>query len=361
MGKLRSLEMVRAVAALLVVCFHTPIILGIPLTALPVPSLVRSSYHGVDLFFVLSGFIIAHIHASDIGRPWRLANYAFNRIARIYPAVWMMTLIACLLSTAGWGIVDTNIRPGSWNAFASLFLLPQEGDAILNVTWSLKYELVFYLLFAGLILDRRLGLLLLVMWQFAVLTITLSGSFETYGLMRFYLRSISLEFGVGLGCAWLVAQPLFIASTQKTLTQWGLLVGGVGVFIGGMVLRNHTHPADACCALGAGATILALVLLERSDRLWVPNVMVLLGGASYAIYLVHYSAISLVAYALPHVLAGAVPPVLFGPAVAFGALAGIAFERAFDRPTRRLLRERLKPLLLGDSGTPRLGIFRCSP
>jgi peptidoglycan/LPS O-acetylase OafA/YrhL len=66
--------MLRAIAALLVVAFHTPIILGLPVAALPLSSLVRSSYRGVDLFFVLSGFIIAHVHAVDIGRPGRWAT-----------------------------------------------------------------------------------------------------------------------------------------------------------------------------------------------------------------------------------------------------------------------------------------------
>lgn len=361
MGKLRSLEMVRAIAALLVVCFHTPIILGIPLASLPLSNLVSQSYRGVDLFFVLSGFIIGHVHAPDIGRPWRLGNYAFNRITRIYPAVWMMTGIASILSLAGWGIVDANIHPGLWNAFASLFLLPQDGDAILNVSWSLKYELVFYLLFAGLMLDRRLGVILLIAWQLAVFAIALALRVETSGLVGFYLRPISLEFGVGLGCAWLVAQPRFVAAMRVELIQWGLLAVGVEAFIGGMAFGGHKHLTDACCALGAGAIILSLVLLERSGRLRVPDLLVSLGGASYAIYLVHYSAISLVAYGLGHLLAGPVPALLYGPAVVSGALAGIAFDRFFDRPTQRFFRERLKPVLLGASVTTRPGIFRCLP
>jgi exopolysaccharide production protein ExoZ len=352
MQRLRSLEMLRAIAALLVVSFHTPIILAIPFAALPLSNIVHSSYRGVDLFFVLSGFIIAHIHAADVGHPGRLGNYAFNRVARVYPAVWMMTLVASILSGAGWGIVDAAIRPGLWNAVASVFLLPQTGDAVLNVSWSLKYELVFYFFFGGLIVDQWIGAALLATWQLALLTVALTPHFESLGPAGFYLRSISLEFSVGLACAWLIAQPRFVSAMRTGLTQWGLLVLGVGAFVSGMAIGSQSHLPDACCAFGAGAIVVALVLLEHSRRLWVPDVAVILGGASYAIYLVHYSAISVLAYALAHILDGPVPMAMYAPAVAFGTLMGVAFNHAFDRPVQRLLRERVKPLLLTANPKP---------
>ena len=58
---------------------------------------------GVDLFFVLSGFMIAHVHAPDFGRRVRLGNYIFNRVARVYPAVWVMTAFATGLCATGFG------------------------------------------------------------------------------------------------------------------------------------------------------------------------------------------------------------------------------------------------------------------
>jgi peptidoglycan/LPS O-acetylase OafA/YrhL len=344
--------MLRAIAALLVVSFHTPIILAIPYAALLFSGIVRSGFRGVDLFFVLSGFIIAHVHAADVGRPWRLGNYAFNRVARIYPAVWIMTIVASVLSATGWGIVDAAIRPGVWNVAASAFLLPQAGDAILNVTWSLKYELVFYLFFGGLILHSRLGAVLLGMWQLAVLVVCLLSRFEAFGLLGFYLRSISLEFSVGLACAWLVAQPWFVGAMRAGSIQWALLFLGMGGFIGGMAIGGHAHVVDASCALGAGVIIVALVLLERSGRLRVPDILVMLGSASYAIYLVHYSVISLLAYVLADFQAGPVSEIMFVPAVAFGALAGVLFDRAIDHPIQRYVRETLKPLLVGTGRRP---------
>src|SRR4051794_40346773 len=101
MKRYQSLEMLRAVAALLVVFFHTEFIFGSRTPTTPFGGMFAAGFRGVDLFFVLSGFIITYVHRTDVGRPWRLANYAFNRLARIYPAVWITTLLAGSLYMAG--------------------------------------------------------------------------------------------------------------------------------------------------------------------------------------------------------------------------------------------------------------------
>ena len=116
MQKLRSIEMLRAIAALLVVLFHAQGIFEQRTGVTPFAGLFVSGSRGVDLFFVISGFIIAHVHARDVGRPWRLANYVFNRAARIYPAVWITTLFAASLYAMGFGGAD---KAESWPGGAS--------------------------------------------------------------------------------------------------------------------------------------------------------------------------------------------------------------------------------------------------
>jgi exopolysaccharide production protein ExoZ len=347
MQKLRSLEVLRAVAVLLVVSYHTQIVFGAPTDTVFFEGIFSSGFRGVDLFFVLSGFIIAHVHASDIGRPCRLGNYVFNRTARIYPAVWIMTVLASGLSAAGFGIQDKAIKLGIWSVTAGVFLLPQAGDAIVNVTWSLKYELFFYLMFATLILNLRVGLALLIGWQAAVLLANICFKFESFGIGGFYLRSVCLEFSIGLACAWLIGQRNLVASMQAPAMQWVLLSAGTAAFVGGMLVGGHTRSTDIPCAFGAGAIIIGLVLLEQSARIRVPDVLVLLGSASYAIYLVHYSAISLLAVMLARVHVVAANEAMFLAAVASCVTAGVAFDQRVDQPVQRLLRERLKPALLG--------------
>lgn len=305
----------------------------------------NAGFRGVDLFFVLSGFIIAHIHAPDIGRPWRLGNYLFNRATRIYPAVWIMTLFAGTLYAAGFGGEDKAGKLAAWSVAASALLLPQAGDALVNVTWTLKYELFFYLVFAVLILDLRAGLALLATWQSAVFAAGMGLSPHALGLGGFYLRSLCLEFGIGMICAWLIGRPAFLIAMQRGFAQWLLLAAGVTGFIIGMAVDLYAS-AGILCALGAGAIVVGLILLERSGRLMVPDLLVALGGASYAIYLLHFSAITLLAVAVTHVHTIPLNQIVFLAAALFGVAAGVAFDQMVDQPLQRLLRRRLKPIVV---------------
>ena len=165
--KIQSLEMFRALAAGLVVLFHTEAIVSGRTGQAPFGGLFSAGYRGVDLFFVLSGFVIGHVHAGDLGRPARVGRYLYARAARILPALWIVSLAALLTYGTGFGAHGPDkLQPGG--ILASFLLLPQAGPALVNVSWTLKYEAVFYILFAALILDLRLGVLLLVVWQAAV-------------------------------------------------------------------------------------------------------------------------------------------------------------------------------------------------
>lgn len=68
MQKLKSVEMLRCVAAILVVLFHTETIAGTRMAKPPFDGAFSGGSHGVDLFFVLSGFIISYVHHGDVGR-----------------------------------------------------------------------------------------------------------------------------------------------------------------------------------------------------------------------------------------------------------------------------------------------------
>ena len=127
----------------------------------PLGNFFSGGNRGIHLFFVLSGFIIATVHAGDIGRPDRVSNYLFNRVTRIYPAVWIMTVLALVLYDASFGGSEKVSKLQPWSVAASFLLLPQSGDALVNVTWTLKYEIAFYALFAVTIASRWLGLLVI--------------------------------------------------------------------------------------------------------------------------------------------------------------------------------------------------------
>jgi peptidoglycan/LPS O-acetylase OafA/YrhL len=341
--------MLRGIAALLVVLFHTQSAFGLRGAMNAFFGVFRAGYRGVDLFFVLSGFIIAHVHAPDIGRPDRLGNYLFNRCARIYPAVWILTLCAGFAYAAGFGGADKTGKLGSWSIIASAFLLPQIGAPLVNVTWTLKYEMFFYFVFSFLIIEPWLGVTLLALWQLSVLSVALVPPPGGLGVGGYYLRALCLEFGVGLACAWLLGKRRHSGVTGHAPFQWAILLAGISAFTGGMAAEGHPV-SGFLCAIGSGATIAGLILLEQSGRIAVPKACVMLGGASYSIYLVNFSVVTVLSIVLT--TRGRVIPrndLVFIAVAVVAVMAGVAFDRAVDQPVQRLLKLRLKPALLGSA------------
>jgi exopolysaccharide production protein ExoZ len=344
--KFESLEMVRALAALSVVFFHTQIIFTGRTGIVPFGGVFGAGSRGVDLFFVLSGFIIPYIHADDIGRPGRVGHYFYSRFVRIYPSVWITTLLALAVYLISNGGADKASKLQPWSIGASFLLLPQWGDALVNVTWSLKYEIFFYLLFALAILRRSIGLWLILLWQASVLAVYLSGRQLGWSWVSFYLRPIVLEFGLGLIAAWVVINRARFGMLANRRFVTGMLALGVTVFVGAEFMQAHNPtalqalPDFLVFGLSAALIVISLAVIDIQRRYTAPRVLVLLGGASYSIYLVHFSTISLLAAFLTRGNRTAMNDAVFLAVALVGIFVGLLFHQGIDRPLHRFLRRR---------------------
>ena len=341
-GKIETLEALRAVAALLVVMYHLQDIFSRRGTV-PFGGVFSAGDRGVDLFFVLSGFIITISHGADIDVAGRAARYLYRRGCRIFPSVWILTAMAVCVYATGFGGAAKAQKLDSWNIVASAFLLPQSGPALVNVTWTLTYEIFFYAIFAVLVINRRLGLWLVLTWQGLVLLRAAQLLHPGIWVVGYYLRPICLEFGIGMVAA-LVVTSRHSGWQSRRGGAVGLLLAGTGVFLAGFLYADFWQPHALDLArvpvfgLSAGAIVVALAVLERNGRRFVPAPIMWLGGASYAIYLVHYSFITLAAAVLArlHLLPPG-DPTLLG-CVALAVAAGAGFYAFVDRPIQRRLR-----------------------
>src|SRR6185437_8974059 len=165
-----TIQVLRGVAALLVVLFHLvdaeriygrgPMLLD---------GIARLGFAGVDVFFVISGFVMVSVTQGLYGLPKNAALFLGRRVARIYPMYWLFTTVIVLMMLVMPHAVDPSFFAKS--KLASYLLWPTGALPILQVGWTLTYEMFFYLVIAAGIamLRERWVPLLLAGWAVAVL------------------------------------------------------------------------------------------------------------------------------------------------------------------------------------------------
>jgi peptidoglycan/LPS O-acetylase OafA/YrhL len=334
---LSSLQGVRAVAALMVVAFHLNVyILPDVLSGDRLWTAFSAGYAGVEIFFVLSGFIMMLVRRRAFGKAGGWVTFLVRRVRRIYPFYWITlgAVVAARLAVDGFDALP------SLEMFASsLFLIPAQ-HRIIEVSWSLSFEMLFYLVFSISLLNLTLGKALGAAWFGATALLLLIGA-ET-AFTEFFFSPYNLLFLFGI-----IAASRYQSSGVGT--AWALLVVGAAVF--GATALGDVYGflplafgvRTVLLGAGAAAMIAGLAALEWNKALRTPGWIVLLGDASYAIYLLHISAMTacaklIIAFGLadqvtPWLLFG----IIFVAAVGSGVLAHLLIEMPLLRwlATRR--------------------------
>lgn len=344
----QSLQLWRAVACLLVVFYHN----SLSIFALdkywgadPMHGLFNFGAAGVDMFFVLSGFIIFYIHKDDIGRPERLMAFIWKRFIRIYPIYWLilipLTAVYFLKPSFGGGFETEPL------VLLSSFSLMHAGTAhtVLPVAWTLFHEVLFYGAFGLLIWNPLLGGAAMAAW-FAVSTSAMllpavaPDAQEGLGML---FSPMHILFLMGMGSAW----PR-TASLSVFPRPWVDFIFGLVVFIGVGLEEDYVHqitPHLRMFLYGLSSVILlnSGIRLEGSGKLRVPRFLSLIGDASYSIYLVHFPLLSLLAKVLTrpilkeHLPILAAYVIMVGIAVVAGILTHLCLERSVMGWMRRKL------------------------
>ena len=210
-GKLAGIEAGRGIAAIGVVLCHVALILTKTSDAQTSVGVFQIGRAGVDFFFVLSGFIIAYAHREDIGCPARLGHYLSRRLFRIMPTYWIA--LALTLMLGGYTL------PAFDMARAAL-LLPSSHGLPVIVAWTLQYELVFYVAFSFLIVCKKLGVSVLVLWLVWILA-SLWGQNSPW-VPQFLFGPLNIEFFLGMGAAYLLRKHTVLAPRLVLLIGFGL-------------------------------------------------------------------------------------------------------------------------------------------
>lgn len=242
---------------------------------------------GVDIFFVISGFVIVHASAPlfATGSPG-LKTFLHRRLARIVPLYWIMTAAFLAVLWLGHAAIHGDIGGAPYIIASFLFIPWPRPDGLLEpafgLGWTLNYEMFFYLVFTPFLLaPRRVAL------PAAIITLALLvgvGQFHhfTTPCLVFWSNPIILEFCFGMALARLAATGLrlpLIARLLATAAALILLHLAAGI---AQPIRPLIYGLPACLLVAAATLAPANSSPSARHRL-----LVRLGDASYAMYLVH--------------------------------------------------------------------------
>jgi peptidoglycan/LPS O-acetylase OafA/YrhL len=288
-AKLTGLEAGRGVAAILVLLRHARSHCQLAYGIFPDGNLLVFGHAGVDFFFVLSGFIIFHAHRADIGRPARLGFYIQRRFTRIFPFYWI--IFAAAVAEV---MLSPHAKPPLGLFVRSFFLLPTDNTPIIGVAWTLQQEMIFYTIFATIILNRRLGIAAFAAW-FAYMVAVWSLSLpHPPGAVDDLANYFNFEFSFGMAAAWIAGRRSAIPAPRILLLAGIVVFLAVGLAEDNGLVRNLNIFTHLGYGLSALAMVLGLVGWERRGDFAVPPLLATLGGASYAIYLTHTLLIGII-------------------------------------------------------------------
>lgn len=357
--QLKSVQALRGIAAVLVMLSHLH---GVEARYSETDPLLSSAWlfgvSGVDLFFVISGFIMVWIAGDLPARPASATEFFFARIFRIYPVWWLFAGAMALYFFFAYGtpwdaeMIEQLVLSGPEHLIKSMLLIPHDAFPVLQLGWTLVHEIYFYFVF-GLILllpaeFRSQAFIVWALLIIAAISAQLNGGYANT-LLSLALFPMTLEFLMG------VAIGLLIKRGVSSLSWPALLIGITWLSVAAATVdfstTSETLPTLRTFAFGPAFALIVygVVTLEQKEQFRdrIPTPLVALGDWSYSLYLCHLLVISALARLYFPSFGGAGPidnlVFLIGSSAAAILVSGLAYT-VFERPILGLTRRMRKRL-----------------
>jgi peptidoglycan/LPS O-acetylase OafA/YrhL len=343
-----ELDGVRAVAVTLVLLFHCVIVPEHGVVAAILRHILSKGWVGVDLFFVLSGYLIVSILLRAKSRPHYFRNFYARRFLRISPLYY--AVIAIVVSYAHWFPAGTLHPFWPYLTYTTNLWVVFGGRAQfgpLAHTWTLAVEEQFYLLFPILVFRLEKTRLRHLLWAALALLLGVRALANAYGSDGFALAAnicrfdglalgalIAIEFDGRTEISDLAVRRLRLAAfslAALTVLLWlTRQYDSVFVNVGSLTIINLTEAAFVCVVLVAPGR-------QLSHLLRLPAA-VGIGRISYGIYLIHYPILKIVEVQAGTRLADSWLRTLVVATTSIGATLVVAVFSwfGFERPILRL-------------------------
>lgn len=353
--RFEHIQALRGVAALMVLAAH---IKGAELDyggdGALLPFALYMGVTGVDLFFLISGFVMTHVALDGARGPRASARFLFNRAARIYPVYWTVT-IGLIVLYAGKFVLFGEATPFN-NPIATFLLLPDDEYPLAPVGWTLVHEMYFYAVFALFVLAARVNIVVfLLAWTAIVAIANMAGVVAANPWTRVAFSPLTFEFIGGAVIALIL---------RRGVTAFALpaLALGADAVLGASAFRAGDLYPDAVADFSRrtlifgpmfAAVLYGAAALEARRGAAAPKWLTLTGDASYSLYLVNIPVILVVGKTLSLVAPDgrADNPILIASCLAASLGAAFAVYRWFEKPalvfTRRVGERLTPPILAG--------------
>ena len=335
---LPGIQALRGLAAMMVVLTH---IYSMELKYSPDQLLGAWSYYGglgVDLFFVISGFIMVHVTRDLQTGADASGLFLLRRVLRIYPLYWVVSFAVLAVYLYRPEMVFSGIDSAP-DLVKSFTLWPDSRPPLLAIGWTLTFEMMFYLVFAlSLLLPRRFLPIFLGLWAAVIITAQIplrAGMFPPSPALGLLFSPMSLEFILGAALGLYLLKADMTAAQSIRLIVIGALAG---IFAAGILSLNDEWVLDnfaVRAAVFAGPAALIVFGIAARDRAGRPvsKALQTLGDWSYAIYLTHILTLAVIGalwknFASPAIWDNLLMlPIFLTGSIAIGGAAYILIER----------------------------------
>jgi len=274
---INSIQYLRGIAALSVALFHL-----YPIFFNQTPNPLASGAAGVDIFFVISGFIMWHVAQSKEPTPF---DFLSHRLVRVVPLYWTITLVLAISATLKPNLFPLD-NPSLIHIFKSMLFVPHgaspEGRPLVSQGWTLNYEMLFYAFFSiALCLPRnsRSAALYSTFLTFAILGIAFKSNSYFFNWVT---NSIILEFIFGIGVAQAYQNKRLVPRLPAYLF--------IGCSLSVIYLSDGAYPRVVVFGLPSAIIVWSMLSIERIGNLKPQRILLELGSISYSLYLVHFMA-----------------------------------------------------------------------
>lgn len=374
-GEIRALSGLRIVAALWVVLFHFRPMLAdaAPGATSALAPILNAGAQGVDLFFILSGFVLTWNYLERMGESWSTRStlrFLWLRLARVWPVYLVTMHLAAAfaiftLYVGGFPLPPPVIESLNALSWLKQVLLTQlwfqpyfDGSSWNGPAWSISAEWLAYLLFGGLVLvifrvaaaTRARGLIWLAVAAALAPTLLLLAHGVFYTPWS-WLPRIVMQFTAGaLACA--AVRKLVLTDRTRRAAGLASLLLGVAI-VGGLYALDANPPGEMLDAGGLVDVLFVPLVITLSigagtlPALLSTRVMVYLGHISFGLYMVHEIVHTMWNWAVLQFEIHLTPSwwaklVVLGLILAAGVAAALLYHLV-EEPARRWMRRMVEP------------------